>query len=183
MTTRVLSALVIAASAVACMNETAGLGGSRESQPSASSNAEASAEHRFPDPDDTTSPSNSWSPPAYDSMDAGRPGAFTCAYSWLPVPTSHACQYELPTERQNESPDLDAKTWDPRNVRVDVWPETQGKWIGGYKAAFDSCGSEHGWYYLTTSASRPTRYMLCPTSCAVVSNGGGFRLAAFGWCG
>ncbi|MBX3201770.1 MAG: hypothetical protein KF894_26775 [Labilithrix sp.] len=168
------------------MTETTSLGGPRGSQSSASSNGvEAGAAAEGTETPDDAPSSGSWSPPAYDSMDAGRPGAFPCSYSWLPVPTSEACQYELPPGRPHESPDRDPATWDPRNVRVDVWGTDPAvlNAIGGYKAAFEDCGAGHGWYYPPTSGATPTTYMLCPASCATVSDGGDFRLMAFGWCG
>ncbi|MBX3263369.1 MAG: hypothetical protein KF782_27095 [Labilithrix sp.] len=185
-TSRLLFALALAAPLAACVSETTSLGGPRGSQSSASSNDDdpGSGDDHVLAPEDAEASSGTWSPPAYDSMDAGRPGAWPCAYSWMPVPTSEACQYLLPTERQNGSTDLDPTTWDPRNVRVDVGISAHGaREIGGYKPAPAACGAEHGWYYLPPSDAPPTSSALCPMSCAIVSNGGEFRLSAFGWCG
>ncbi|MBX3209995.1 MAG: hypothetical protein KF764_33505 [Labilithrix sp.] len=178
---RALAGLAVAACLVACGTETTSVGGPRGSQASASS-------------DDDASP-DAWTPPVYSGKDGGGPGGWPCAYTWMPVPGTGPCEYIMPTERQNESRDLDSATWDPRNVRVDLWTATPvddagvqqmlSSAIGGYKETPATCGTDHGWYYVSSgNEGRPTSYALCPTSCGFLDNDGAqIRLTAFGWCG
>jgi hypothetical protein len=188
---RALAGFALAGYLVACGTETTSIGGPLGNQSSPSSKNDDS----HPSDDDSGSSSGGWTPPASSSADGGGPDAFPCGYSWMPAPSTGLCEYLLPTERQNNSPDLDPETWDPRNVRVDLSRTTPpndagvtttlAQAMGGYKETAATCGTDHGWYYVSPDdGGRPTSYALCPTSCDFLNYDHViFRLLAFGWCG
>lgn len=174
---RAVVCLAVSTCLLACLGKTTSLGGPQGDQSSASST----------DAGDGSDSDSGMSAASGDGTDSGTsadsgdasvgPQPFCAWYVWAPVPTTVACEYLLPSDDPSNDPNFDPKTWDPHNVRVEFAAKNPGQYAG----PGDGCGSTtDGWYYVDPDAGQtPTRFMLCPASCARVANDGGFvRLAA-----
>jgi hypothetical protein len=114
-------------------------------------------------------------PPLWQSAGGSADPQVCSWYVWVPAPTTVDCEYLLPSDNPDNDPNFDPKTWNPHYVRV----EFRAKNIGEYAGTVDGCGRTDGWYYVDADGQAPTRFMLCPQSCARVPNDGAFlRLAA-----
>lgn len=169
---RAFVCLAVSTCLVACLGKTTSLGGPAGNQTSASSTDE-----------DGGTDSGTRAPSVGASADPAAPSApsasqGSCAwYVWAPVATTVACEYLLPSGAPpNNDPNFDPATWDPHNVRI----EFAAKNIGEYAGTSAGCGTTDGWYYVEADGGQtPTRFMLCPASCARVASDGGYvRLAA-----
>jgi hypothetical protein len=162
---RVVLGLAFSSCVLACLGKTTSLGGPPAEQASASSKdagADASA----------SAAANDDSQGVFTSAPgSGSPAGPMCSwYVWNPVPTTVACEYLLPTDPPDNEPSFDPKTWDPHNVRV----EFGAKNTGPYAATSADCGSTDGWFYVDPANGQPpTRFMLCPQTCASVQGDGG----------
>ncbi len=159
--------LVVAASIglVACVARTTSLGASEGNQSSASS-ADA---------------------------DAGMDGAPSAPcdeadgfwYTWKPEPTEEACEYFVPPPPvNNDDPRLLPANWDPTKVRIEVWVPGTPDDYGPYVKTGEECESGDGWYYADPGdAGPPSRFVVCPKSCATaMQDGGQLRISATTYC-
>jgi hypothetical protein len=114
--------------------------------------------------------------------DAGCSGnVFWQWYVWPPIATETPCEYLLPEPPGPPSvpePQLDPATWNPNNVRV----ESNKSVFAYFKESSAGCDGDasDGWYYAPTEGSAtPTRFIICPKTCATVtSNDGAIAIAA-----
>lgn len=170
---RAVVCLAVSTCLLACLGKTTSLGGPQGDQSTASStDADGGTDSGM----SAASGDGTDSGTSADSGDASvAPQPFCAWYVWAPVPTAVTCEYLLPSDNPNNDPNFDPKTWDPHNVRI----EFGAKNIGQYAGTAAGCGSTDGWYNVDADGQTPTRFMLCPESCARVPNDGAFlRLAA-----
>ncbi len=161
--------LALASCLVACLGSTTSLGGADSDASSASASSDDAGTGTVDPGADAGSAMVIVAP-----EDASSPPQSNCFwYVWTPVPTTTACEYFLPSPLPD--PGFDPATWDPHNVRI----EFGAKYIGLYTVTIAGCGSTDGWYYADSDGQAPTRFMLCPGSCARIAGEGSFlRLAA-----
>ena len=153
---RAVFGVAVAVSIGACAGKTTSLGGPDAEKVSASAMAGDAA------PDVGV---------AVQFEDAAGPASNCHWYSWGPVATSVPCEYLLPSPAPYD-PDFDPKTWDPHHVRV----EFGAKQLGPYVETLDGCNGADGWYYADADGQAPTKFMICPATCAFVDSeaGAGF---------
>jgi hypothetical protein len=106
-------------------------------------------------------------------------------YTWIPEPTEVPCVYLLPPTDppQNDDPRLSPATWNTNAVVVDVFVPNEWEDQGYFKRTSEDCEGLDGWFYVDfTDAAPPTRFGLCPKSCASVQAGALLRLSAHHPC-
>jgi hypothetical protein len=161
-----LSLATCTACILACNGRTTSLGGPDD--------APAPSDSVQPAPTDGTPTASTPPEPLDAGLDASASGR-SCNgyYTWAVTPTEDACSYYLPRPPQM-IPDLYPEYWDPRNVTVETSTKVVSEYVG---AAAGCAGSGTGWYYDDVGVAdggRPTRFVICPTTCSLVTGGGGF---------
>jgi hypothetical protein len=179
-----LRCILVTLGIAGCAAETTSLGGPRGHQTSASTDSPPNPTPAFEDPNEPTSTST----------------AQCLWFAWDAVSSGNACEYLVPTTvpDHHRGTDLDPASWDPRNVRFDFGNAIDGsKHVSHYVMTREGCAGGDGWYYteppppelrgeaLPFGPIRPSRYMVCPKTCASVEGVEGAikELAASSNCG